>query len=767
MQSNNNHAHIKFDLGLKQLLSEWKLLFSTKYLRDDLVAGVSVACVTIPLSLAIALASGVDPALGLVSAIVGGVVCALFGGTPFAVSGPAAAMAVIVGAVVQKFGLAALLFVTFGCGVLQLLTGFLGLGRVIRFVPVSVVAGFTAGIGAIILIAQLPRALGLPSPDEAHVIEVITHIGELIYEMNWHALGLALSTLGITFFLPRLWPKMPAALIAVFIPTLVVYFFDTPVQLIGNIPRSLPAPQFPTLPTHITQLLGTSFLVYMVASLETLLSSSAADQFSKLTEKHDSDQELIGQGLGNIFTSFFGGIPVTGVIARTSLNIQAGAKTRRSALFHALALICVVYGFAPFMSRIPVAVLAGILLSVSLRMLHPRELYQIWRSSRSDAFIYLLTFFVIVFVDLLAGIQFGVVAALLIAAFRMGRSKTHIESLGANGPLVVELEGPLTFMSSGRLDSLRSALSHENLHRGLVIDFSRVDTIDASGASQLTELLDRFLGSNIKFVLKGLSPETRETLFSLELCKKITPHIASSELEVLSVLGQNSSGLDRLVFGVEKFRKELKSGYGVLFKSLAEVQTPHTLFITCSDSRINPNLITSTDPGELFIVRNVGNIVPSYNVDSLPAEGAAIEFAIGVLNVKTSVVCGHSGCGAMKAVMDAGFFSSENEKKFPSLVRWLGVARNVQKQLPKDASIKQAAELNSLLQLENLKTYPVVRERISSGELKLYAWFYDIGEAELEEWDSNQRLFVRIGSKEVRSLEKRIEAGVQFQAPKL
>jgi len=306
-----------------------------------------------------------------------------------------------------------------------------------------------------------------------------------------------------------------------------------------------------------------------------------------------------------------------------------------------------------------------------------------------------------------------------------------------------------------------------NPQMGLIVDLSEVKSIDASGAIQLLELLEEMIHKNTKMALKGLSPELRKVLFSQDHHGVVKSHVATSELELIEALGQEavSGGLDRLVYGVERFRRELRAGYQSLFKTLATGQKPHTLFIACSDSRINPNLITSTDPGELFIVRNVGNITPPFGSDGIPAEGAAIEFAIGVLGVTEIVVCGHSGCGAMKAILTEDFFSSENFRKFPSLVTWLRVARDLKIQLPDGATPEQAAEVNAVLQIENLKTYPIIREKLAAGEIRLHAWYYDIGEGELEQWDEHQNIYVMIGSKATRSLEKCIEAGVQFQAP--
>ncbi len=730
----------RLDLGLRKLIPEWKQLLSPRDLKDDIVAGITVACIAIPLSLAIALASGVDPAVGLITAIVAGVVVALFNGTPLAVSGPAAAMAVLIASVVQQFGIGGLLVVGLGTGILQVLTGVFGLGKLIRFVPVPVVAGFTAGIGGIILIGQLPRALGLPPPAQSHVFDVITHLGQLLHETNLIALGLTMTTLVISLGLPKVLPKLPAPLIGVVVPTIAVFAFGLKVPTIGALPSSLPMPQLPTLPTEgLGALLGTTLVVYALASLETLLSSGAVDKLTR-GHRHDPDQELIGQGIGNAAVAMFGGIPVTGVIARSALNVQAGAKTRRSAIIHAIVLLVSVLLFAGVMSAIPIAALAGVLLSVALRMLNPRELIALWRVSRSEGAVYLVTFAAIVLVDLMVGIQAGVLAALFIAAIRLGQVRTMIHAVDIPGPHRVSLAGPITFLSSSKLEMLRAEVDGFDPSRGVVVDMSGVTAVDSSGAEMFTGFVENLHDRNIKVALQRVSPPCREALSAampgIEQC------FAVSESDVRRVLDTPAAThKDRLVHGVRRFRWATRSQYQEVFDQLANGQEPHTLFITCSDSRINPNLITSTDPGELFIVRNVGNMVPRDNTTGSPGVGAAIEYAIGVLGVKEVVVCGHTACGAMKALLDTKPTGLHN------VDAWLSGPREELK-LPVNASPEEAARINVLRQLEHLRSYPIVRERLASGALRLHGWIYDVGAAELIEWDEELKTFRVIGAAE-------------------
>jgi carbonic anhydrase len=758
------------DLGLAQLLPEWGKILSPRYFVSDLRAAFLVACISLPLSLALAFAGGLNPHYGLLSAVTAGIVCALWGGHPLSISGPSNAMPVVLAATVAQFGSVGLFGIGLGCGLLQLTTGFFRLGNLIRFVPFPVVTGMTAGIGACLFMGELPRVLGLPLTQELHGLELLTHINRWVLTTQIPGLVVACVTLGLSFILPRLAPRLPAPLFAVFIPTVAVQFLGIHLATVGPIPNFMPIHSLPPLPRgDWDDLLSATLAVYAIASMETLLSSSTTQRIVK-SSKTDPDQEMIGQGLGNIITAFFGGLPTTGAIARTALNIQAGAKTRRAGIFQALILLAMICFASSTIGTIPLAALAGIVSSIAFRMLHPREFFRLWRLDPKEALVYFVTFLAIVLSYFFIGIRLGILITLIIAVVRHHQSSTQLNVFKNHRFHELEITGPLNFLSLAKIDTVRSQLAKANRSQGLVVNMAQVDSIDPVGAEQLIEVLEPHILSKRRVALVGLKPECRRVLVQLDTDQIITPRIASSQTEVMDLLYDpvHSGGLDRLIHGVEKFRREMQSGYGALFKKLAENQSPHTLFITCSDSRIDPNLITSTQPGELFIVRNVGNLIPadptqsSLKQSSGAAESAALEFALGVLNVKDIIVCGHSGCGAMKEIMEGQLMKSKQASHFPHLKHWLEQARGLKDQLPPHPTLKQAAELNAVLQLEHLKTYPMIQERLKAGKLRLHAWYYHIGESELEAWDEERKLFVVIGSQEGKSPNQRIEAGVQF-----
>lgn len=746
----------RFDLGIRNLIPDWRALFSRQHLGADLGAGLTVACIAIPLSLAIALASGVPPAVGLVTAIVAGIVCGLFGGTALQVSGPAAAMAVLVATLVQEHGLVGLLLIGIGCGLLQVFTGVLGLGRFVRLVPLPVVEGFTAGIGAVILIGQLPRALGLPPPDQSHVFNVLSHIADLAPQVKLAAVGVTMLTLAVIYLVPRLTKRVPSQLVGVVVATIVAVALKLDTVAIGTIPRSLPLPSLPELTSDIRfgAIAASTFVVFALASLETLLSSSAVDRQAPDQKRSDPDQELIGQGLGNIASAFFGGIPVTGVIARSGTNIQAGAKTRRSGIIHALALILTVFALAPLIERIPVAALAGVLFSVAFRMLSPATFKHLWKHSRSDGIVYVVTFATIVFVDLLEGVQWGVVAALAIAAIRLGRTRMAFRALRLRDHYHFTLEGPLTFLSSLDLEKLSREVALLEPGRVVVFDARSVTTMDASGVEILAGLVADARSKKLDPILLGVPSATRAQVAAaipnadavlIDDERKLSERLCS---------GAEATVDARLRTGVERFRATARPRYTDHFHQLADGQAPHTLFITCSDSRINPNLITSTEPGELFIVRDVANVVTQATTTQASSSGAAIDYAVGVLGVQKIVVCGHSGCGAIEA-----FLSDDPlPAGLDNLQVWLEEtnAREAVRAMPRVLHPDEVARMNALAQLDRLRAYPIVAEKLAAGELSLTAWFFDMKTGELEEWSTAQQRYVPLGSPEERASAKRI-----------
>jgi carbonic anhydrase len=725
------------DLGLSRLLPEWKSFFTTQYLLADTIAGITVAFVAIPLSLAIALASGYPPGAGLITAIIAGIVCALFGGTKLAVSGPAAAMAVLIGTNVEKFGIEGVVLICLFTGVLQLLSGVFGFGKFARYVPLPVIAGFTAGIGVIIMIGQLPRAFGLLPPKESDVISVFTHLNQYFHEINGSCLLLVVLTIIIIRGLPKILPRIPSILPAVAFVTFIAWIFNlSNIPVIGSIPDTLPSPRLPDFHAMtLKDLVLNGFAVFILASLETLLSASAIDKI--ITEKkHDPDQELIGQGLGNLAVSFFGGIPVTSVIARSATNVRAGGKTRRASIIHSIVILLSIYFIAPIISIIPVAALAGVLFSVAFSMINRKEFEDLWNTSRAEAFIYVITLLVIVFTDLIAGVQAGMIAAAFVILLKSAKTYIHVFVTPHDNITRMSLSGSLTFLSTNKIRELEEQLKHMKEGGTVILDLSHITNLDSSGASSINDLYQFCNDHKLKFFIKGL-PQKYESLLKICMGDEIVDHfylVSESDLRKKDASIAPKSAYGRLIHGFQRFYAERRYNDKRLFKSIAKRQDPHTLFIACSDSRIIPSLITSADPGELFIIRNVGNFIPPYNPAELHSEAVAIEFSLRNFDIRDIVVCGHASCGAMQACR-------QTEPAFsPANQAWIEM---IKQQLPveKNATVNDIAKMNVIRQLQILKEYPTVQEKLNNGTLYLHGWFFDFDHTLVYEWNEKKKSF--------------------------
>jgi len=456
------------------------------------MAGLTVGCVAMPLSLAIALASGVSPEVGLVSAIVGGSVACLLGGAPLGVTGPSLATTVVLSGVAATGGITGLVFVTCVTGAIQVLSGVLRLGRLAQFVPQSVIAGFTAGVGGVMLVGQLPRMLGISGPATPGIVSMGQHVLSELTNIHPASVVLSLGTLATVFVLPKYFPKAPASVIAVAGAALLNVGLGLGAPIIGAIACSFPMPSIPVLPDPSTMysLLGASLTLYGLTSLESLLSASAADKIDKNDlRKHEPNVELIGQGLSNMAVSCFGGIPVTGAIARTSLNINAGAKTRRASMFH-VCILGAAFATSPIVGMIPLSALSGILLSVAFRLLNPSELKFLSKVSYREVLPLATTFGTVMVSDLVSGVQVGVATALVLQLTK--KSYPHRLSYASDDyKNTVNLSGDISFISAARIVELQAQLESMPIDnsRPVVLDFSTVDDFDATAGEMIVDMI--------------------------------------------------------------------------------------------------------------------------------------------------------------------------------------------------------------------------------------------------------------------------------------
>jgi SulP family sulfate permease len=508
---------------------------STSY-RKDILAGITVGVVALPLALAFGVASGVGAAAGLITAIVAGFVAAVFGGSNFQVSGPTGAMTVVLLPIVARFGASAVVPVAIMAGGIVLAMGLFGLGRAVSFIPWPVVEGFTIGIAIIIFLQQVPLALDVPRPEGDNTAIVAFRA---LQSADW---GVAIQSLAVVALvvvvlvvMPRLNKAVPWSIIAIVLATVAVGFVGWQMSRIGSLPDGLPAPSIPVLDASSTgALFSAAIAVAALAAIESLLSARVADGMTSVADgmkspgRYDPDRELVGQGLANIASGAFGGMPATGAIARTAVNVRAGARTRVSAMVHSLVLIVVVVAGGGLVAVIPLAALAGVLMVTAVRMIDRRVALSVLRSTRADALVMVVTAAATVALDLILAVEIGIAIAAGLALRALAQSSTmdreevaSSDTIGAteSGPseqallhehiAVYRLDGALFFGASQRfLDELVDVADV----RVVVLRLGGIRMLDASGAHALEEIIDDLQGRGIAVILQGIRPEHVATL---------------------------------------------------------------------------------------------------------------------------------------------------------------------------------------------------------------------------------------------------------------
>jgi sulfate permease, SulP family len=519
--------------------------FSVGALRHDLLAGITVALVALPLALGFGVTAGVGPAAGITTAIVAGFVAAWLGGSNFQVSGPTGAMTVVLLPIVASQGVEALVVVGLGAGAVLVALSFLGVGRYVAFIPWPVITGFTTGIAVIIFLQQLPGLLGVEKGEGEAIIPVtVATISNAIGHLDGAAVGVtlvAVTAMVVWQRFPRL-RTVPASMVALLAATgvsLLPAFGG--VERVAGIPRGLPMPSLDGISWALSSdLVRAIFAIAVLAGLESLLSAVVADGMT-VAERHDPDRELFGQGLANIATAVFGGMPATGALARTAVNVRSGARTRAASMVHAVVLLIVVLFLSPLAAQIPLAALAGILMVVAVRMIEFDAMRAIVRTTRSDAFVLVLTFFVTVVFDLIVAIEVGMVAAGILFIGRMSRLlAVDVTPLAGSGTVghdspdvqdaehdlltqhivAYRVDGPIFFGAASRfMDQL---LKVDGDVKAVVLRMRRVPVIDATGASALESMVDRLSHRGVLVLLSGLQEQPRSVLERSGILDKIS-----------------------------------------------------------------------------------------------------------------------------------------------------------------------------------------------------------------------------------------------------
>lgn len=488
----------------------------------DLLAGVTVGVVALPLALAFGVSSGVGPAAGLVTAVVAGIVAAVFGGSRVQVSGPTGAMAVVLAPLVAAHGAGAVPLVAVMAGLMVLALGIARLGRVVTFIPWPVVEGFTLGIATIIFLQQVPAAVGVDATaGQNPLVAAIDVAGRAGPEALW-TLGTVAVVVALMLVLPRIWAALPASLVAIIIVTVAAELLDAPVARIGALPDSLPAPSIPGVtPALLTELAGPAVAVAALAAIESLLSARVAatmpsDTLTDEARRYDPDRELVGQGLASVAAGLFGGMPATGAIARTAVNVRAGARTRLAAVVHGLVILLVIYAATGPVGQIPLAALSGVLMVTAVRMVDVRAVRTVLRSTRGSALVLVVTAIVTIAVDLVQAIVVGLAVAALLALRALARaSDVHRQPLpgpaadGDDHIALFRLDGSMFF---GAADRIAETVQRDHDARVVVLRLSGLRLVDATGAHALAELVATLERAGVTVLVKGVQEQHRSVL---------------------------------------------------------------------------------------------------------------------------------------------------------------------------------------------------------------------------------------------------------------
>jgi sulfate permease, SulP family len=490
-------------------------------LRLDLVAGLTVSLISLPLAMAFAAAAGLGPDIGLVSAIVAGGVAALFGGSELNITGPAGSLiGVLAGVLIANEigGYQDVLALGIIGGTILIVSGLIGLGRLVRYVPLPVIIGFTGGIGVIIFVSQLEDALGLPKlPKSPSFHESLGTIFGAFDSVTTAAIAVTLMTIGFIEGIGRLVPKAFAPLLGIIAAAVAAWAFGLDVLTLedkyGAIPRSLPAPAIPALDMdQIVRLLPAAFTMAALCALESLLSASASDAIAG--KRHNSNAELVGCGLANMVSPLFGGIPTCGAIARTTLNARSGAQTRIAGVFNALALLLIMLFMAPMVGKVPTAALAGLLILIAIKMVDLKTYGKLLADHHwTDFAMMVATLLATVFVSLVVGIACGLAVAVVAYVKRARGSKAPSDSgesnageVDASKVSVASVDGPLFFHTAR--DVLDEATSHAP-EVALVLCLEKTEIIDASGIQVLKDIVDSHQSDRLVY-LSGVSDAQRD-----------------------------------------------------------------------------------------------------------------------------------------------------------------------------------------------------------------------------------------------------------------
>lgn len=704
-------------------LSEWL----ASVVRHDVPASIVVFLVALPLSLGIALASGAPVAAGLIAAVVGGIVAGVLGGSVLQVSGPAAGLTVVVAESINQFGWRVTCFIVVAAGLLQILFGLSRIARAALAVAPVVVHAMLAGIGITIALQQIHVLLGGSSESSAW-----SNISALPGRLaSLDAGDAVVGTVVIAIMLgwryaPEKIRVVPGPLVAVLAGTLLSLVLPTHVERIvlnGSLFDAVGLPRIPDGGWGAVALMVLT--VALIASVESLLSAVAVDKMHS-GKRTNFDRELVGQGSANVVSGMLGGLPVTGVIVRSSANVAAGARSRASAVLHGVWILLFSVALVSVVQQIPTAALAGLLIVIGIQLVKLAHIKLARRTG--DLLVYAVTVLGVVFLNLLEGVLIGLLLAFALLLWRVVRVAIDARQIPQSQRWMVTIDGSCTFLALPRLSA---ELAKVPPGADVTVEMT-VDFLDHAAFEAIEEWVrqQEHGGGSVEFVEIG----------TVRMADALSGPPARGFGravwdEILGPWQRDDRKADPMAEGVAAFHRSHAHVVRPHLDGLADRQDPHSFFLTCSDSRIVPNVITNSGPGDLFTVRNVGNLVPESGDASVEA---ALVFALEELNVRSVVVCGHSSCGAMHA-LHTGTATG------PSIGPWLAHAKPSLRRFRHGHPVAMAARaagfgevdqlsmVNVAVQLETLHRHPVVRRAVAERGVRVSGLFFDIAGARVVE----------------------------------
>lgn len=707
--------------------------------RFDVPASLVVFLVAVPLSLGIAVASGAPVAAGLIAAAAGGIVAGLFGGSPLQVSGPAAGMTVVVAETVAEFGWEATCAITVMAGVLQILLGATRMGRYALAISPTVVSAMLAAIGISIVLGQLNVALGGRS--QASAIENVEHIVGNAQQPNVHAVLAGVGVIGILLLWPRLPHRVravPGQLVAVVALTLLAVAWlpgAERVELGGDLLDEIGSVTLPEgTPLAVA---GAVLTVAMVASVESLLSAVAVDKLHG-GRRSNLDRELVGQGLANTVSGAFGGLPVTGVIVRSSTNVAAGARTRVSAILHGVWVLLFALVLVGLVEQIPLAALAGLLIMMGTGLVRTADITQ--AHARGELWIYAITITGVLALNLIEGVMIGLVAALVLVLWRLVHVRIDVRPAGhaADGreKWLIEVHGSLSFLATptlvSRLDTIPEG---QQVELDLLVDY-----LDPAGRDQLEHWRARYeaAGGTVRVEhsgLHGTAPHSEAPRQERALkAPPISPRALLPWSAWQDVRPDRTDRHHPLALGVREYHRRHATPLRPVYEGLADGHEPHAVFLTCVDSRVVPNLITTSGPGDLLTIRTLGNLVPEPGSPDSSVV-APMLFGVDDLGIDTVVVCGHSRCGAITSALEstragtvpAGPVGDWLRHAAPAIQEWqAGHPVGLAAATAGRSEIDQVSQVNVAVMIDRLG------ELLEDRDVRLVGLFLDISDGTLQ-----------------------------------